>query len=239
MPDARAPGPSRHRVPQVRSGSVTRLKISPITAQPWVRRYSLYPFEMIDHFLPSEMPHEALIEIKVPVMASRMLNLQGKRALIFGVASEESIAWAIAKQLHAAGATISLGYRQRFKSRILQLVRGGDIPVEFYERCDVTNEEELDNFFAAYDNDIDILVHSIAYANPETFAQPISGVSQSHFAEALVTSSYSLSAVGSKSPPAPDARRIGHDDDLPRRPTRGGQLQADGSCEGRSGSSGS
>ena len=110
-------------------------------------------------------------------MRTAMLNLKGKRALIFGVASEDSIAWAIAKQLHAAGATISLGYQQRFKSRILQLVRGGDIPVEFYERCDVTNEEELDNFFDAYNGDIDILVHSIAYANPETFGQPISAYS--------------------------------------------------------------
>lgn len=134
-------------------------------------------------------------------MPTAMLNLKGKRALIFGVASEDSIAWAIAKQLHAAGATISLGYQQRFKSRILQLVRGGDIPVEFYERCDVTNEEELDNFFNAYDNDIDILVHSIAYANPETFGQPISGVSQAHFAEALVTSSYSLLPLVRKARP--------------------------------------
>ena len=59
-----------------------------------------------------------------------MFDLKGKHALIFGVASEESIAWAIAKKLHAAGAIISLGYQQRFKSRILQLVKGGDVPVE-------------------------------------------------------------------------------------------------------------
>jgi len=121
-----------------------------------------------------------------------MLNLNGKNALIFGVASEDSIAWSIAKTLHAAGASISLGYQQRFKSRILQLVRGGEVPVDFYERCDVTDEGELTHFFDSYDKPIDILVHSIAYANPETFGKRISDVGQEHFAEALVTSAYSL-----------------------------------------------
>lgn len=48
-----------------------------------------------------------------------MLNLEGKHALVFGVASDASIAWAIAKRLHTAGARISLGYQQTFKSRIL------------------------------------------------------------------------------------------------------------------------
>ena len=121
-----------------------------------------------------------------------MINLSGKRAVIFGVASEESIAWAIAKRLAAAGATICLGYQQRFKSRILQLVRSSEIEVEYYERCDVTSEEELQTFFDGMPKPVDILVHSIAFANPETFSQRVHEVSQAHFAEALVASSYSL-----------------------------------------------
>ncbi len=121
-----------------------------------------------------------------------MINLQGKHALIFGVASEESIAWSIAKMLHKAGATISLGYQQRFKSRIMKLVRSGEIPVHLWERCDVTNPAELDAFFEKVDTPVDILVHSIAYANPETFAIPISEVGQEDFQNALVTSAYSL-----------------------------------------------
>ena len=112
-----------------------------------------------------------------------MINLSGKRAVIFGVASEESIAWAIAKRLAAAGATICLGYQQRFKSRILQLVRSSEIEVEYYERCDVTSEEELSAFFEGLPKPVDILVHSIAFANPETFSQRVHEVSQAHFAE--------------------------------------------------------
>jgi enoyl-[acyl-carrier protein] reductase I len=125
-----------------------------------------------------------------------MLNLQGKNALIFGVASETSIAWAIAKQLHAAGARISLGYQQRFKSRILQLVKSGEVPVAFYERCDATVPEELNEFYgklgAAIDGPIDILVHSIAYASPESLAKRVSDVAQDEFQTALTASSYSL-----------------------------------------------
>ena len=50
------------------------------------------------------------------------LPLEGKTALIFGVASESSIAWAIAKTLAAQGADIILGYQFRFHSRIKDFV---------------------------------------------------------------------------------------------------------------------
>lgn len=121
-----------------------------------------------------------------------MINLQGRHALVFGVASEQSIAWAIAKQLHAAGARISLGYQQRFKSRILQLVKSNEIPVPFYERCDVTSPEETAAFFEKVEAPIDVLVHSIAYAHPDTFAKGISEVTGEEFATTLLASSYSL-----------------------------------------------
>lgn len=121
-----------------------------------------------------------------------MLNLQGKHALIFGVANEESIAWAIAKKFHQAGARISLGYQQRFKSRILQLVKSNEIPIAYYERCDVTNAEELAAFFSRVEQPVDVLVHSIAYANPETFGKGISEVGQEDFSQALTISAYSL-----------------------------------------------
>ena len=50
-----------------------------------------------------------------------MLSLEGKTAFVFGVASEDSIAWAICQQLAAAGVTLYLGYQKRFMSRIFQL----------------------------------------------------------------------------------------------------------------------
>lgn len=124
-----------------------------------------------------------------------MIDLTGKHALVFGVASEESIAWAIAKRLHAAGAKISLGYQQRFKSRILQLVKKNEVPVHYYERCDVTNEEELANFYEKLEGPVDVLVHSIAYAHPNTFAKPIRDVALDEFTATVAASSYSLIPV--------------------------------------------
>jgi enoyl-[acyl-carrier protein] reductase I len=121
-----------------------------------------------------------------------MINLQGRHALIFGVASEQSIAWAIAKHLHAAGARISLGYQQRFKSRILQLVKSNEIPIPFYERCDLTSPEETAAFFEKVEGPIDIVVHSIAYSHPDSFSKRISDVSSEEFATTLAASAYSL-----------------------------------------------
>lgn len=130
-----------------------------------------------------------------------MIDLHGKNALIFGVASEESIAWAIAKRLRQAGATISLGYQQRFKSRILQLRKSNEIEIAFCERCDVTGEDELTQFYSQLNRPIDILVHSIAYAHPDTFAKDIMDVSLEEFSTTLAASSYSLLPVVRKALP--------------------------------------
>ena len=121
-----------------------------------------------------------------------MLNLQDKHVVIFGVASESSIAWAVARRMQAAGARISLGYQQRFKSRVMQLIRSGEVPIASWERCDVTRPAEVASFFDGIDGNVDVLVHSIAYAPAESFARKVSELSQDEFTTALVASSYSL-----------------------------------------------
>lgn len=120
-----------------------------------------------------------------------MLDLTGKHAVVFGVASEDSIAWAVARKLHQAGAAVSLAYQQRFKSRILKLIKEGDVPVELCERCDVTEAAEIDAFFARL-RPVDVLVHSVAFANPEAFGRPVSQLSSEDYQQALTVSAYSL-----------------------------------------------
>ncbi len=121
-----------------------------------------------------------------------MLSLNGKHVLIFGVASDASLAWGIAKAFGRAGARVSLGYQQRFKSRVQQLVKSGEVNVAYWDRCDVTRPDEVDSFFERVEAPIDVVVHSIAYTNPETFANPVSHVSQEDFTSTLVASAYSL-----------------------------------------------
>ena len=78
-----------------------------------------------------------------------MLGLQGKTAFVFGVASEDSIAWAICKQLAAAGVTLYLGYQKRFMSRVFKLkdqlpAIGGFYPL------DVASDATTQEFFTAF-----------------------------------------------------------------------------------------
>ena len=97
-----------------------------------------------------------------------MLKLQGKTAFVFGVASEDSIAWAICQQLAAAGVTLYLGYQKRFMSRIFQLKDklpqiGGFYPL------DVASDATTREFFEAFEKEhpgkkADILIHAIGFA---------------------------------------------------------------------------
>ena len=97
-----------------------------------------------------------------------MLQLQGKTAFVFGVASEDSIAWAICQQLASAGVTLYLGYQKRFMSRVFQLKDklpeiGGFYPLDVAE--DASTKEFFDAFAAENPGlKADILIHAIGFA---------------------------------------------------------------------------
>ncbi len=114
-----------------------------------------------------------------------------KRALIFGVASEDSIAWAIAQDLAAQGVKVTLGYQKRFLSRLMQLVKGHDW-IEAWHECDVTNEESVVRFFEEAEGEFDMMVHCIAYAPAEALGDEIINTTRDDFATAMDVSAYSL-----------------------------------------------
>jgi enoyl-[acyl-carrier protein] reductase I len=117
------------------------------------------------------------------------------RAVIFGVASEDSIAWHIARGMHLAGAAIHLGYQQRFRSRVLQLLNTSDVTPESAQRCDVMEPRALEEFLGAIGAPIDVVVHSIASAPAESFAKPIQDLELDEFAQTIAVSAYSLLRV--------------------------------------------
>jgi enoyl-[acyl-carrier protein] reductase I len=120
--------------------------------------------------------------------------LKGKNALVLGVASEDSIAWAIAKELSRQGAQVILGYQFRFHSRIMQLAP--TLPhLLAYERCDVMKDEEIEAFFTKVTVPIDVVVHAIAFAPASAFEGRIIDTSDEDFATALLTSAHSLAKV--------------------------------------------
>src|SRR5687767_1289051 len=117
--------------------------------------------------------------------------LKGRRYLVFGVAADTSIAWAIAQDLAAQGATVTLGYQKRFLSRVMALAK--DAPfVESYKECDAASEESVARFFTEVSGDFDGVVHAVAFAPAEALGRPITETTEADFNTALTVSAYSL-----------------------------------------------
>jgi enoyl-[acyl-carrier protein] reductase I len=121
--------------------------------------------------------------------------LASKRALVFGVASEDSIAWAIARELAAHGAKVTMGYQKRFLSRVLQLFK--DQPwIEGYYECDASIEESVAKFFqesaAKNPAPFDMMVHCIAFAPATALQDEVVRTTEADWNTALGVSAYSL-----------------------------------------------
>ena len=123
--------------------------------------------------------------------------LDGKTALIFGVANDHSIAWGIAKALHAEGAEVGFS---SIESLIEKRVRplADSIGSTFVEACDVQSDDDIARVFARWGethDSLDILVHALAYARREDLEGTFVDTSRDGFALALDVSAYSLVAL--------------------------------------------
>jgi enoyl-[acyl-carrier protein] reductase I len=134
--------------------------------------------------------------------------LDGKLALVCGVANKRSIAWAIAQRLHEAGATLAFTYQgDRLHDSVAKLAEsvGSDVVVE----CDASSDESIESAFSSAGDrlgGLDILVHSIAYAPAEAFQQRFIETSRETFRAALDVSAYSLVAMARAAEPLMTAR---------------------------------
>jgi enoyl-[acyl-carrier protein] reductase I len=122
--------------------------------------------------------------------------LNGKRALVTGVANRWSIATGIARRLHEHGASVALTYQgERVKDEVEKLAAElGGPAVE----CDVSNDASLAAMRETLDANfgkLDALVHSIAFANKEDLGGKVFDTSRGGFGLALDVSAYSLIAL--------------------------------------------
>ncbi|MEO5935872.1 MAG: enoyl-ACP reductase [Terriglobales bacterium] len=126
-----------------------------------------------------------------------MLSLQGRNAVVFGVANKRSIAWAIAQHLQAAGAKLAITYQnERLEAEAKDMITA--LPGAEAFRCDVSNDTEIDQLFAQLKEKygkLDILVHSVAYAPAEELKNDFLQTSREGFRVAHDVSVYSLIAV--------------------------------------------
>src|SRR4051794_17089063 len=123
--------------------------------------------------------------------------MQGRTAVVFGVANKRSIAWAIAQKLQAAGAQLVITYQnERLEQEAKDLI--ADLPGAAGFRCDVTNDTEIDQLFAELKSrygKIHTLVHSVAFAPADAMKNDFLLTSREDFKIAHDISVYSLIAV--------------------------------------------
>ena len=128
--------------------------------------------------------------------AAPLIDLRGKKALVTGIANQNSIAWGIAQQLHAAGAEIGVAFlpmNERVEGKIKKLTTPLD--PSFYVACDVTKPEQIEGLGDAINENwggVDILVHCLAFADKKDLIGSFSNTGKQGFEMALNISSYSL-----------------------------------------------
>lgn len=126
-----------------------------------------------------------------------MLNLQGRNAIVFGVANKRSIAWAIAQKLQQAGAKLLITYQnERLAEEAKDLIAA--IPGAEAFQCDVSNDTDIDQLFEQVKQrfgKLDVLVHSVAYAPAEELKNDFLMTTREGFRIAHDISVYSLVAV--------------------------------------------
>ncbi|MGN0008410.1 MAG: enoyl-ACP reductase [Desulfovibrionaceae bacterium] len=123
--------------------------------------------------------------------------LQGKRALILGLANNKSIAYGIASAFKAQGARLAFNYvGDAIKKRVEPLSE--ELGGEFTFQCDVCEDQQIADAASLVQEKwggVDILVHSIAFANREDLNGRFIDTSREGFALALNISAYSLTGI--------------------------------------------
>lgn len=121
--------------------------------------------------------------------------LKGKKALIIGLASHRSIAYGIAKAFHDQGAELAFTYQnEKLQSRVETMAAEFNSSLTY--PCDVAKDEEINQLFTqlkTHWNQLDILVHSVAYAPADQISGDfVASCNREGFKIAHDISSYSL-----------------------------------------------
>jgi enoyl-[acyl-carrier protein] reductase I len=130
-------------------------------------------------------------------------SMEGRNAVIFGVANKRSIAWAIAQALQQAGAKLAITYQnERLELEAKDLIQS--LPGAEAFRCDVSSDAEIDQLFSQLKsryNTLHTLVHSVAYAPAEELKGDFVNTTREGFRIAHDVSVYSLIALARAAAP--------------------------------------
>jgi enoyl-[acyl-carrier protein] reductase I len=132
----------------------------------------------------------------------------GKRGLVLGVANRRSIAWAIARRLAGGGATLAFTYQgERIEAGVRELAESVGSPL--VTGCDVRDDADLERVFGevaeTFGGELDLLVHSVAYADARDLEGRFTDTPRERFWLALDVSAYSLVAASRLAEPLMEA----------------------------------
>ena len=125
------------------------------------------------------------------------MMIKGKKGIVIGIANDHSIAWGIAKQLHASGAQLAITYQNNtLLKRVKPLADkvNSDILVE----CDINNEDHLQNIFTQIKKgfgEIDFIIHAVAYSDKNELNGRYVDTSKDNFINSLSISCYSFTRI--------------------------------------------
>ncbi len=129
--------------------------------------------------------------------------VQGKRALVMGIASARSLAHAIAQKLADEGAELLVTYQgENLEERVRELAE--PLGAKLVLPCDVRDDAEIEQLFAVIQKEVgglDLVVHAIAFAGREALAGAYFDVQRAAFLQALDISVYSFTALARAAAP--------------------------------------
>jgi enoyl-[acyl-carrier protein] reductase I len=133
---------------------------------------------------------------------------EGKKAVIFGVANERSLAWSIAQELHKGGAKLAFNFLgDALERRVRPLAES--VQADIVEPCNLGDDGQIDAFFDKVKDQwggLDYLIHSVAFANREDLEGRFVNTSREGFRMALDISAYTLVAAAKRAEPLMEGR---------------------------------
>ena len=123
------------------------------------------------------------------------IDLSGQNAVVFGVANQRSIAWAIAQALDQAGARLVLTYQNERLRENVEKLAGSLSSRPLLMECDVSEDANVEAMFHRLGGElghIEVLIHSIAFADKDDLGGRFVDTKREGFRVALDTSAYSL-----------------------------------------------
>jgi enoyl-[acyl-carrier protein] reductase I len=136
-------------------------------------------------------------------MGEQQLLMHGKKGIVMGVANDRSIAWGIAQQVAAHGATVAFTYQgEALEKRVRPLAES--LKASLVLPCDVTDTASVDKLFTEIEKTwggLDFVVHAIAFSDKDQLKGRYCDTTRENFLKTLDISCFSFTDICRRAEP--------------------------------------